>query len=54
MAQLKIIPTLDTAIKPEMDSWSAPPAGLFLLIEEGPPDDFFLLIDDEGNRLLIA
>ena len=54
MADLQEIPTLDTAIKPVMNSWSTPPAGILLLIEEGPPDDFYLLIDDEGNRLLIA
>lgn len=53
MADLKIIPSLDTAIKPEMNSWTAPPAGILLLIEEGPPD-YYLLIDDNGNRLLIG
>lgn len=53
MADLKIIPSLDTAIKPEMNSWSSLPAGILLLIEEGPPD-YYLLIDDDGNRLLIG
>lgn len=55
---LQEIPTLDTAIKPDMNSWSSPPLGLLLLIEEGPvpgpSDDFYLLIDDAGNRLLVA
>lgn len=53
MAELQEIPSLDTAIKPQMNSWSTPPDGILLLIEEGPPDDFYLLIDDTGNRLLI-
>jgi hypothetical protein len=51
---LKEIYDIDTAIKPSMNSWSTPPAGILLLIEEGPPDDFYLSIDDAGNRLLIA
>lgn len=54
MPTLQEIPTLDTAIKPQMNSWSTPPLGILLLIEEGPPDDFYLAIDDDGNRLLIA
>jgi hypothetical protein len=54
MADLQEIPTLDIEIKPSMNSWSTPPAGILLLIEEGPPDDFYLSIDDAGNRLLIA
>jgi hypothetical protein len=53
MADLQEIPSLDTEIKPQMNSWSTPPAGILLLIEEGPPD-FYLSIDDSGNRLLIA
>jgi hypothetical protein len=63
MPSLQEIPTLDTAIKPSMNSWSTPPAGVLLLIQEGvppignlivgPPDDFYLSIDDAGNRLLI-
>jgi hypothetical protein len=53
MPDLQAIPTLDTAIKPSMISWSTPPTGVLLLIEEGPPDDFYLSIDDDGNRLLI-
>jgi hypothetical protein len=53
MPDLQEIPTLDIAIKPSMNSWLTPPAGVLLLIEEGPPDDFYLLIDDAGNRLLI-
>lgn len=53
MADLKVIPSLDTAIKPDMNSWSSPPLGILLLIEEGPPD-YYLLIDDNGNRLLIG
>lgn len=48
------IPSLDTAIEPEMNSWSTPPIGILLLIEEAPPTDYYLLIDDAGNRLLIA
>lgn len=54
MPTLQEIPTLDTAIKPQMNSWTSPPLGILLLIEEGPPDDFYLAIDDAGNRLLIA
>lgn len=53
MADLQEIPSLDVEIKPQMNSWSTPPAGILLVIEEGPPD-YYLLIDDEGNRLLIA
>jgi hypothetical protein len=53
MADLQEIPSLDVEIKPQMNSWSTPPAGILLVIEEGPPD-FYLLIDDNGNRLLIA
>lgn len=51
MPDLQEIPTLDTAIKPEMNSWSSPPQGYSLLIEESP--DYGVLIDDAGNRLLI-
>lgn len=51
MPDLKQIPVLDTAIKPEQNAWSSLPAGFLLLIEEGP--DRYLLIDDEGNRLLV-
>ena len=54
MPTLQEIPTLDIAIKPSMNSWSTPPAGILLLIEEGPPDDFYLAIDNDGHRLLIA
>jgi hypothetical protein len=54
MTDLQEIPTLDIAIKPLMNSWSTPPLGILLLIEEGPPDDYYLSIDDAGNRLLIA
>jgi hypothetical protein len=54
MPTLQEISTLDIAIKPAMNSWSTPPAGLLLLIEEGPPDDFYLAIDDAGHRLLIG
>jgi len=53
MPTLQEIPTLDIAIEPTMNSWSTPPAGIRLLIEEGPPD-FYLLIDDDGHRLLIT
>lgn len=53
MANLQEIPSLDTDIEPEMNSWSTPPAGVFLLIEDGVSTDYFLLIDDSGNRLLI-
>ena len=45
------IPALDIAIKTEQNSWSTPPTGIPLLIEESP--DFYLLIDDEDNQLLI-
>lgn len=45
------IPMLDTEIKPAQNSWSTPPDGYKLVIEEGAPD-YFLLIDDE-NCLLI-
>lgn len=51
MPDLQEIPTLDTEINPEMNSWSSLPQGYFLLIEESP--DYGVLIDDEGNRLLI-
>jgi hypothetical protein len=54
MPDLQVIPTIDTALFPDMNSWSSPPAGYLLLIEEGPPDDFYLSIDDSGNRLLIG
>jgi hypothetical protein len=54
MPTLQEVPTLDISISPPMNSWSSPPAGFLLLIEEAPPTDFFLLIDDEGHRLLIA
>jgi hypothetical protein len=57
-ADLKEIYDIDTAIKPVMNSWSTPPAGLFLLIKnttESPDtgSEYYLLIDDHGNRLLI-
>jgi len=45
------IPALDVALKVDQNSWSTPPAGIPLLIEESP--DFYLLIDDEDNRVLI-
>lgn len=51
MAELQEIPSLDTAIKPEMNSWRSDPLGLLLLIEESP--DHYLLIEDDGDRLLI-
>jgi hypothetical protein len=41
----KLLVSQDTAIKPVMDSWSSPPAGFVLLIQEAP--DYSLLIDDE-------
>jgi hypothetical protein len=41
----KLLVSQDTAIKPVMDSWSSPPAGLLFLIQEAP--DYSLLIDDE-------
>jgi hypothetical protein len=50
-AELKEIYAIDTAIKPSMNSWSRPPDGFELLIEESP--DFSLALDDEGNVLLI-
>jgi len=55
MPDLQAIPTLDTAIVPifesEANSWSSPPLGYLLLIEESPK--YGVLIDDAGNRLLI-
>jgi hypothetical protein len=50
-APLKEIIDIDTQIKPQMNSWSSPPDGFELLIEESP--DHSLLIDDSGNKLLI-
>lgn len=50
-APLKEIIDIDTRIKPEMNSWSTPPDGFELLIQESP--DHSLLIDDEDHRLLI-
>lgn len=50
-APLKEIVDIDTRIKPEMNSWSTPPAGFELLIQESP--DHSLAIDDAGNVLLI-
>jgi hypothetical protein len=49
-ATLKEIYDIDTAIKPAMNSWSTPPDGFELLIEESP--EYSLLIDDT-NKLLI-
>lgn len=59
MAELQEIPSLDILLRPQVEgaldnSWSSPPLGFLLLIEEAPPTDFFLSIDDSGNRLLIA
>lgn len=51
MPERQEIPSLDGEISPEMNSWSTPPAGILLLIEESP--DHYLLIDDSGHRLLI-
>lgn len=51
MADLQTIPTVDTDISPEMNSWSSPPAGYELLIQD--PTPYSLLIDDSGNKLLI-
>jgi hypothetical protein len=50
-ATLKEIPKLDIEIEPLMNSFSKPPDGFELLIEESP--DHSLLIDDTGNKLLI-
>jgi hypothetical protein len=50
-ATLKEIYVIDTEIEPEMNSWSTPPAGVELLIQEAP--DYSLLIDDQGYKLLI-
>jgi hypothetical protein len=41
----KLLVSQDTAIKPVMDSWSSPTAGLLFLIQEAP--DYSLLIDDQ-------
>ena len=51
MPELQEIPSLDVELSPEMNSWSTPPVGYLLLIEESP--DYYLLIDDSGHRLLI-
>jgi len=40
------------AVANDQSSWTSPPAGFFLLIEDSG-SDYFLLIDDNGNRLLI-
>jgi hypothetical protein len=50
-AETKEIYVIDTSIKPSMNSWSRPPDGFELLIEESP--DFRMAIDDQGNVLLI-
>jgi len=50
MPDLQTIPTLDTDLAPEMNSWSSLPDGFALLIRESP--DYYLLIDDD-HRLLI-
>lgn len=47
----KEIFSIDDEEQPEMNSWSTPPAGIELLIQESP--DYCLLIDDRGNKLLI-
>jgi hypothetical protein len=52
MADLQTIPTIDIELSPEMDSWSSPPLGLELLIQD--PTPYSLLIDDVGNKLLIG
>jgi hypothetical protein len=49
-AELKQIYDIDTVIEPAMNSWSTPPAGIELLIQEAP--DYSLLIDNT-NKLLI-
>jgi hypothetical protein len=49
-ADLKEIYDIDTEIKPAMNSWSSPPDGFELLIQESP--DHSLLIDNT-NKLLI-
>ena len=50
-AEPKILRGLDTDIEADHNSWTKPPDGVLLLIEESPNHE--LLIDDEGNRLLI-
>lgn len=50
MPELQEIPSLDTGVSPEMNSWTSPPQGYLLLIES---PDYGILIDDAGNRLLI-
>jgi hypothetical protein len=50
-AQLKEIIQRDDALSPEMNSWTKPPDGFELLIQESP--NFSLALDDEGNKLLI-
>jgi hypothetical protein len=57
--EIQQIPSIDVAIKPEMNSWSNPPLGYLLQIKElgespNTSSAYFLEIDDNGNRLLIA
>jgi hypothetical protein len=47
----KILPSLDTDLEADHNSWSSPPDGYALLIQESP--DHVLLLDNEGNRLLV-
>jgi hypothetical protein len=59
MAELQTIPSVDVAIKPQMNSWSSPPLGYLLQIKEigespNSSSAYFLEIDDNGNSLLIA
>ena len=51
MAELKEVFSRDTDLQTDYNSWSSPPAGFFLLIEESP--EYVLLIEDDGDKLLI-
>jgi hypothetical protein len=42
----------DDAVTPSYNSWSTPPVGLQLLIEDSG-GNYYLLINDEGYTLLI-
>jgi hypothetical protein len=47
----KEIESGDTAVNPEMNSWSSLPEGFTLLVEDSP-DEFTLLIDDVNSLLI--
>jgi hypothetical protein len=47
----KVLPSLDTDLEADQDSWSSLPEGFKLQIQTSP--DHELALDDEGNLLLI-